>query len=159
MKDKFRVLITGAEALPPLDNVVGVVTAQAAATRGDFIRAVIRARRKAIAFMKAHPEEAAAILAKLYNLDVEVAKSAVNNLTQQASPAFPIGAKGSFDLDGIKRMIRAQRSVGALTGEIDCRKSSTRASCPTISSRRNDGNRSLQQPLGILAIDLVLFRR
>ncbi len=46
MKDKFRVLITGAEALPPLDNVVGVVTAQAAATRGDFIRAVIRARRK-----------------------------------------------------------------------------------------------------------------
>ncbi|MGA8001461.1 MAG: ABC transporter substrate-binding protein, partial [Pseudolabrys sp.] len=29
MKDKFRVLITGAEALPPLDNVVGVATAQA----------------------------------------------------------------------------------------------------------------------------------
>ena len=29
VKDKFRVLITGAEALPPLDNVVGVATAQA----------------------------------------------------------------------------------------------------------------------------------
>src|SRR5215471_13672196 len=46
VKDKFRVLITGAEALPPLDNVVGVATAQAVATRGDFIRAVIRARHR-----------------------------------------------------------------------------------------------------------------
>jgi len=47
VKDKFRVLITGSEALPPLDNVVGVATAQAVATRGDFISAVIRARRRA----------------------------------------------------------------------------------------------------------------
>ncbi|HEY6381298.1 MAG TPA: ABC transporter substrate-binding protein [Pseudolabrys sp.] len=62
MKDKFRVLITGSEALPPLDNVVGVATAQAVATRGDFISAVIRARRRAIAFMRANPEEAGEIL-------------------------------------------------------------------------------------------------
>ena len=47
-KDKYRVLITGAEALPPLDNVVGVTTGEAAKTRGDFIRAVIRARRRAV---------------------------------------------------------------------------------------------------------------
>ena len=56
VKDKFRVLITGAEALPPLDNVVGVATAQAVATRGNFIRAVIRARRRAIEIMRTHPE-------------------------------------------------------------------------------------------------------
>ncbi len=31
--------ITGAEALPPLDNVVGMTTGEAAKTRGDFIRA------------------------------------------------------------------------------------------------------------------------
>ena len=38
VKDKFRVLITGAGGAAPLDNVVGVATAQAVATRGDFIR-------------------------------------------------------------------------------------------------------------------------
>ena len=65
-KNKYRVLITGAEALPPLDNVVGVVTAEAAKTRGDFIRAVIRARRRAVQFMKEHPAEAAEILRRAF---------------------------------------------------------------------------------------------
>ena len=36
VKDKFRVLITGAEALPPLDNVVGVATAEAIADARRF---------------------------------------------------------------------------------------------------------------------------
>src|SRR5262245_18237624 len=68
VKDQFRVLITGSEALPPLDNVVGVATAQAVATRGDFIAAVIRARRRAIQFMREHPEEAGAIIARPFNI-------------------------------------------------------------------------------------------
>jgi NitT/TauT family transport system substrate-binding protein len=63
-KDQFRVLISGSDALPPLDNVVGVATAQAVATRGDFVAAVIRVRRRAIQFMHEHPEEAGAIIAK-----------------------------------------------------------------------------------------------
>ena len=55
--------------LPPLDNVVGVTTGEAAATRGDFIRAVIRARRQAVDFMYANPDEAGDIIAKAYNLE------------------------------------------------------------------------------------------
>ena len=122
MKDKFRVLITGAEALPPLDNVVGVVTAQAAATRGDFIRAVIRARRKAIAFMKAHPDEAGEILAKPFNITPEVATSAVKNLTTSMTEGVPYWGEGDIHLDGMKRIIEVQKSVGALTGDIDLSK-------------------------------------
>ena len=50
-KDKYRAVVRASDLLPPLDNVVGVTTAKAAASRGDFIRAVIRARRQAVDYM------------------------------------------------------------------------------------------------------------
>jgi NitT/TauT family transport system substrate-binding protein len=122
MKDKFRVLITGAEALPPLDNVVGVATAQAVATRGDFIRAVIRARRRAIEFMRAHPEEAGEIIATAFSITPEVATSAIKNLISSTTEGIPYWGDGDFHLEGMKRIIEVQKSVGALTGDIDLSK-------------------------------------
>jgi NitT/TauT family transport system substrate-binding protein len=122
MKDKFRVLITGSEALPPLDNVVGVATAQAVATRGDFISAVIRARRRAIAFMRSNPEEAGEILAKSFNITPEVATSAIKNLINSTTEGIPYWGEGDIHLDGMKRIIEVQKSVGALTGDIDLSK-------------------------------------
>lgn len=121
-KDKYRVLITGAEALPPLDNVVGVVTGEAAKTRGDFIRAVIRARRRAIAFMKANPDEAGEILSKPFNITPEVAASAVRNLTTSLTEGVPYWGDGDIHLEGMKRIIEVQKSVGALSGDIDLSK-------------------------------------
>ena len=121
-KDKYRVLITGAEALPPLDNVVGVVTGEAAKTRGDFIRAVIRARRRAVIFMKAHPAEAAEIIAKPFNITKEVAESAIRNLTTSMTQGVAYWGEGDIHLEGMKRIIEVQRSVGALKGEIDLSK-------------------------------------
>ena len=121
-KDKYRVLITGAEALPPLDNVVGVVTGEAAKTRGDFIRAVIRARRRAVIFMKEHPAEAAEIVAKPFNITKEVAESAIRNLTTSMTQGVAYWGEGDIHLEGMKRIIEVQRSVGALKGEIDLSK-------------------------------------
>src|SRR6516225_4590351 len=74
VKDKFRVLITGAEALPPLDNVVGV------------------------------------------------AISAIKNLINSTTEGVPYWGDGDFHLDGMKRIIEVQKSVGALTGDIDLSK-------------------------------------
>src|SRR4029079_11161313 len=76
VKDKYRVLITGADALPPLDNVVGMATGEAIRNRGDFIRAVIRARRRAVEFMIAHPDAAGDLVAKDFNITPEVARNA-----------------------------------------------------------------------------------
>ena len=121
-KDKYRVLITGAEALPPLDNVVGVVTGEAARTRGDFIRAVIRARRRAVQFMKEHPDQAAEIIAKPFNITKEVAESAIRNLTTSMTEGVPYWGEGDIHLDGMKRIIEVQKSVGALSGDIDLSK-------------------------------------
>jgi NitT/TauT family transport system substrate-binding protein len=107
------------EILPPLDNVVGVTTSNMAAEKGDFIRAVIRARRKAVEFMTKNPDEAGDIVAKHYNLEPEVARSAVRNLTTSRTNGIPYWGTGQIHLAGMKRMIEVQRMVGAIKGEVD----------------------------------------
>ncbi len=118
-KSKYRAVVAASDALPPLDNVVGVTTVEMAEKRGDFIRAVIRARRKAVIFMREHPDEAAEIVAKQYNIEPDVARSAVRNLTTSKTRGVPYWGEGDIHLDALKRMIEAQRSVGAITGEVD----------------------------------------
>jgi NitT/TauT family transport system substrate-binding protein len=122
VKSKYRAVVVANDVLPPLDNVVGVETVEMMEKRGDFIRGVIRARRKAVQFMKDHPDEAADIVAKQYNLEPEVAKSAVRNLVSAKTQGVPYWGEGEIHLDGLKRMIEAQRSVGAITGEVDYNK-------------------------------------
>ena len=116
-KSQLRVLVSANDVLPPLCNVIGVTTAEAAATKGDFIRAILRGRRKAVAFMSEHPDEAAEIVAKAYNLDLDVTKSTIRNLVAPAK--VPYWSAGNFDLAGMDRMIRAQKLVGALSGDVD----------------------------------------
>jgi len=122
VKDKYRVLITGAEALPPLDNVVGMATEEAIRTRGDFIRGVIRARRRAVEFMIKNPDEAGDIVAEPFGITKEVARNAVRNLTTSMTQGIPYWGTGQIHLEGMKRIIDVQRSVGAITEEIDLTK-------------------------------------
>jgi NitT/TauT family transport system substrate-binding protein len=121
-KDKFRVLITGAEALPPLDNVVGVATGEAIKTKGDFIRAVIKARRRAVQYMIEHPDESGDLIAKDFNITPEVARNAIRNLTKSTTEGVPYWGTGQIHLDGMNRIIEVQKSVGALKGEFDLSK-------------------------------------
>ncbi len=91
-------------------------------SRGDFLRAVIRARRRAVEFMTANPSEAGDIVAKVYNLEPAVARSAVLALTTSKTQGIPYWGAGQFQVAGLKRIIEVQKSVGALTGEIDIMK-------------------------------------
>ena len=118
-KDQFRVLVSASDVLPPLCNVIGVTTADAAGTRGDFIRAILRGRRKAVEFMYSHPDEAAEIVANAYNLDVTVRKSTIHNLVAPSKSGVPYWGPGRFDIGGMDRMLRAQKLVGALNGDVD----------------------------------------
>jgi NitT/TauT family transport system substrate-binding protein len=118
-KDKYRVIATAAELLPPLDNVVGVTTETQMTQRPDFIRGVIRARRKAVQFMKANPDEAGDLVAKAYNIDKAVARSAVRNLTTSTTKGVPYWGEGEFHMDGLKRMIEVQRGLGTIKGDVD----------------------------------------
>jgi len=118
-KANFRVLVSASDVLPPLCNVIGVTTSEAAASKGDFIRAILRGRRMAVEFMYAHPDEAADIVAKAYNLDVDVAKSTIQNLVAPSKSGVTYWGPGNFDIAGMDRMIRAQKLVGALSGDVD----------------------------------------
>jgi NitT/TauT family transport system substrate-binding protein len=118
-QSKYRAVAKASDLLPPLDNVIGVTTANMAAQRGDFIRAVIRARRRAVEFMAANPDEAGDIIAKDYNITPAVARMAVRNLITSKTEGVPYWGTGQIHLDGMKRMIEVQRMVGAITGTVD----------------------------------------
>jgi NitT/TauT family transport system substrate-binding protein len=119
-KTKYRAIATANDFLPALDNVVGVTTGKAAETRGDFLRAILRGRRKAVEFMYAHPDEAGLIVAKVYNLEPEIAQSAVRYLTSARGKAdLPYWGPGDFHIEGMNRMIEAQKLVGAISGDVD----------------------------------------
>ncbi|MCC6467173.1 MAG: ABC transporter substrate-binding protein [Alphaproteobacteria bacterium] len=118
-KDKYRAVVVASDILPPLDNVVGVTTANMAAEKADFIRAVIRGRRKAVEFMHQNPDEAGDIIAKHYNIESPVARSAVRNLTSSRTAGIPYWGSGQIHLAGLKAMIEVQRMVGAIQGEVN----------------------------------------
>ena len=117
---RLRPVVRASDVLPPLANVVGVATGRAIKQHGAFLTAVLKGRRMAVEFMYAHPDEAAAIVAKAYSLDLPTAKMAIHNLTAPArAGALPYWGTGRFDLAGMNRMLAAQRAVGALQGNVD----------------------------------------
>jgi NitT/TauT family transport system substrate-binding protein len=119
----LRAVVRASDVLPPLANVVGVATGKAIAQHGEFLRAVLKARRMAVEYIYAHPDEAAAIVAKAYNLELPVAKAAIRNLTAPGKPgSLPYWGTGRIDLAGMNRMIAAQKAVGALTATPDWNK-------------------------------------
>jgi NitT/TauT family transport system substrate-binding protein len=117
---KYRAVVKASELLPPLDNVVGVTTGKAAASRGDFIRAVIRARRQAVDYMYANPDESADIIAKVYNLSPDVMRSALKNLLgSHEKSGVRYWSGGEINLKAMNEMMRAQKIVGALKDDPD----------------------------------------
>ncbi len=117
---KYRAVVRASDVLPPLDNVVGVTTGKAAATRGDFIRAVIRARRQAVEFMYANADESADIIAKAYNLAPDAARNAVRNLlASHDKSGVRYWSAGEINLKAMNEMMRAQKIVGALKADPD----------------------------------------
>jgi NitT/TauT family transport system substrate-binding protein len=117
--DRLRAVARASESLPPLSNLVGVTTANMAAERGDFIRAIIRGRRRAVEFMQQNPDQAGDIVARAYNVAPEVGRSAVRSLAASRTEGVPYWGPGNFDMAAMQRMVDLQRGIGGLTGEID----------------------------------------
>jgi len=117
---KYKLIAAAPDILPALSNVVGVTTAEAAKSKGDFIRGVIRARRKAVEFMYANPKESAEIIAKAYSLEAPVAEATVRNLlASEKKGGIPYWGPGDIRIDTMDNMIRAQKIVGAMKGDVD----------------------------------------
>ena len=101
-KGKYRIIASASELLPPLANVVGVISTSQADAKADFVRAVLRARARAVAFMMEKPDEAGDIVAKVYNIDPEVGRSAVRFLVGSKTAGIPYWGAGAIHIDGLK---------------------------------------------------------
>jgi NitT/TauT family transport system substrate-binding protein len=113
---KYKVLPWLDEKLPAYTQTVTITTDEMIAKKPDKLRAVIEARRKAVEFLYANPKEAAAILAKAYNLPPDVAASALDNILKM-NPTW--WNRGELKQPLMEAMAEALGSVGALQLPID----------------------------------------
>lgn len=102
--------------VPRYTQTVGIATIEMIEKRGKEIAALIKARRHAVEYLYAHPEESAKILAKVYNMDPEIAKSAMAGILKQTPTWWN---PGRLDLEGMDNMSKALAVVGAITLPID----------------------------------------
>ncbi len=116
---KLRTIATSEEVLPALSNVVGVATIAATETQGEKLRAILRAHREAVRFMYSHPDEAADMIAKVYRLDPGDMRTMLARLIKVKVDGRVYFNEGRFYLDGIRRMLKMQENVGAVTGTYD----------------------------------------
>lgn len=113
---KYKTLGWIDEKLPPYAQTVGIATDEAIAKKGPKLKAVIEARRKGVEFLHANPKEAAQIVAKAYNLPLDVVTSAIANVTKM-NPTW--WGKGQLEMPLMQSMADALGSVGALQLPVD----------------------------------------
>jgi NitT/TauT family transport system substrate-binding protein len=118
-KKDYRVLVAAPAILPAVTNVVGVTTGEAAKGKADFIKAVIRARRRAVEFMYFNPVEAAKLIAPAYKLDASVVQEILFTLiASTGAGGMPYWGPGDLRYGPMDAMIKAQKDVGAISGEV-----------------------------------------
>ena len=120
-RGSYRAIAAASDLLPPIANVIGVARTNPAGKEA-FIRAVIRARRRAVVFMAENPDESGDIIARVYNLTPEVARTVVRALSGSRTGGIPYWGEGAIHLDGLRRAIEVQKMVGAISGDVDITK-------------------------------------
>lgn len=103
------------DTLPPnMTQTVGIVTTQYAQQQPDKVRAIIAARRKAVEFIYANPDEAADINAKAYNIDNMLVREVFRHFLE-----IKFWGLGGFDLPAMNLMVEGLQLVGLQDGPVD----------------------------------------
>ncbi len=120
---KYRAVVWGRDAFPPICNTVGVVSRRVARERPQIVKAIIAARRKAVEFMAANRAESAAIIGKVYRLDPAIMLEVMQRLIDDGKvDGIPYWGLGNFNYPGMENMVRAARLNGMVEGEIELAK-------------------------------------
>lgn len=114
---KFKPVFLVKDELPPMVQTVGVTTTEYAKANKDKLRKLVQARKKAVAFVYANPEETAKIVAKQYGADEKVILGAVKNLI-----ALKYWSAGEFEYDAMDHMVKGLQIVGEVDGKVDWKK-------------------------------------
>jgi NitT/TauT family transport system substrate-binding protein len=110
-KNNFRVVFNSTDWAPRVMQTVGVVKTDFLKKNPDLIRGIIEARRKAVEFIKANPDESAKIMAKEYKITEAEAKAAIADV-QSAGGVY--WSAGDFDYEGMTTMLKGLQLVKAV---------------------------------------------
>ena len=114
---KYKLIGKVSKELPPITNVVGVSSDKAIKERPEIIRKLIAARRKAVEFTEANPNEAADIMARTAKWDISVTRKAVADLVGTG-----FWSPGSFGKEDMQNAVESLVVVEALPATVDWKK-------------------------------------
>jgi NitT/TauT family transport system substrate-binding protein len=122
-KGKYRLLAWSTDVLPPMVDVLAITTERAIKARPDFLRGMLKAWRKAVDFMNANPREAASLIAKDYQVDVDVAEAVIRKLLKKETSAnLPYWGNGQIHLATLNNLMQAQKLLGHSVDQVDWNK-------------------------------------
>jgi NitT/TauT family transport system substrate-binding protein len=111
---EFKMIFRAADHMPPLHFSFGVTTPEFGAKSPDMVRKLVNARRRAVDWLYAHPEESVAFCAEFLEID--------KPLAARILPKFIAGkywSPGNFTREGLDSNITGLHLIGALEGTID----------------------------------------
>jgi NitT/TauT family transport system substrate-binding protein len=113
-KSKVKPVFWVKDVLPSnMTQTVGIVTADLAKAHPDTVRAIIAARRDGVRYIAAHPDEAADITAKAYNIDAPLTREVFRHFL-----AVGYWSEGALDFAAMDRMVEGLQIVGKLKGPV-----------------------------------------
>ncbi|MDE2606121.1 MAG: ABC transporter substrate-binding protein [Burkholderiales bacterium] len=110
-KNNFRAAWWSSDIAPRVTQTVGIVRTDYLQKHPDVIRGIISARRKAVEFIQAHPDEAAPIMAREYKIPTEQAKAAIDSVLAAKGVYW---SRGGFDYEGMAFMLKGLQMVKAV---------------------------------------------
>jgi NitT/TauT family transport system substrate-binding protein len=102
---------------PNITDTVGIVTDEFARTQPGKIRAIIEGRREAVKFIRAYSDDAAEIVAKIYNIDPALTREIFRHFV-----AIGYWSEGALDYAAMDPIADGLRMVGKLKSPIDWQK-------------------------------------
>lgn len=111
---KYRVLFRITDFLPDVTWQVGVTTAEFARAHPDVVRKLVAARRDALQYMIAHPDDAAKVYAKVWNTNDKRFADVIARLIK-----IKYWATDGFNVKGLDTMARGMALVGAVDHPVD----------------------------------------
>jgi NitT/TauT family transport system substrate-binding protein len=110
----YHILFYGWQYYPKFSWAVGVTTKEFADKHPDIVRKIVAVHRKAVEFIYANQKEAAAVYAKVWNVNQAEADAILPKYYD-----WHHWNAGEFSKEGLDAVVEGLTSVGELTGPVD----------------------------------------
>ena len=117
-RSKVKPVFWTKDVLPAdMTQTVGIVTDELAKTGPEKIRAIIEGRREGVKYIQAHPDDAADIVAKTYNIDPALTRAVFRHFLE-----IKYWSEGALNYTAMDRMLEGLKIVGKLKEPMDWQK-------------------------------------